>query len=197
MHQGPFKISTEWRPLALWISHSFIYCPIVYLDKQKGTATPFAEEVLNTPNYLGRGNNGLHTAHFVCLLESSKHTRLHIPAPACRLPWNTVPSFTWLCNLFLVHHERKKSIRCSRCCKCIAPCYFHWLHSHCPERNQGFSIQLSFLCLDNWISVPKGFRNPSYTDRMCQIYNFRSKQIEGQGSVHPSIHCFWASSSLL
>ena len=81
MHQGPFKISIEWRPLALWISHGFIYCPIVYLDKQKGTATPFAtpfaEEVLNTPNYLGRGNNGLHTAHFVCLLESSRDRRLH------------------------------------------------------------------------------------------------------------------------
>lgn len=131
----------------------------------------------------------------VCSRAASVHacTQAHTPVLACRLTWNTVPSFTWLCNLFLVHHERKKSIRCSRCCKFIAPCYFHQLHSHCPERNQGFSIQLSFLCLDNWISVSKGFRNPSYTDRMCQIYNFRSKQIEGHGSIHPSIHPLFLS----
>lgn len=32
-----------------WAFHGIVYCPIMYLDKQKGTLTTLAEEVLNVP----------------------------------------------------------------------------------------------------------------------------------------------------
>lgn len=84
MHQSSFKISNEQRPLALWIFHGFVYCPIVYLDKQERTLTTSAE-ISAECAHVGKGNNGLQTV--MCLLEKRMHTAVY----ACRLTLCTAP----------------------------------------------------------------------------------------------------------
>lgn len=88
MHQSSFKISNERRPLALWIFHGFIYCALVYLDKQGRTLTTFVAEVLNVPMWAAETTG----YKLVCLPEGGTCTLHHRPAhlpstqPPCHSP---------------------------------------------------------------------------------------------------------------
>lgn len=98
MHQGSFKISNEWQPLALWIFYGFFIVQLCIWISKWGTVATIVEEVLKTPNYLGRGNNRLQTAYEIYLLERGRHTDTctHTAVLDCGFTWNTGPSLVHL-----------------------------------------------------------------------------------------------------
>lgn len=164
-----------------WAFHGIVYCPIMYLDKQKGTLITLAEEVLNVP--IWPEETGDCTPR-MCWLE--RETSLSLLTAAHVLP-------TTACALAsgapLPEDRRAQDVGGSkRMLQGISDCSIPSTHGW----SQGFKIQTLGFCSESWVAVIQGCRNRSASCAGCSVPDLQSQT--------KSHICYWSvlpSSSFL